>query len=227
MIRYPWPDETPTPPPTPRGMHGVSVRQTLAGPARFELEVKRSRHLAQAAPVADADEALAYVAAHGDRTANHNCWAYRIGSNYRFSDDGEPAGTAGRPILAAIEGQDVDHVVVLVTRWFGGIKLGAGGLARAYGGAAAECLRQAPRRELVEWVDAALEADFQLAGTLHGVLEQVGAHKLDETFQPSGVKLQVRLPADALDRLRTLLADASRGQARLSVLPAASGPSPR
>lgn len=201
----------------------MSGRETLAATARFELEVKRSRHLAQAAPVDNPDDALAFVAAHADSSAHHNCWAYRIGSAYRFSDDGEPAGTAGRPILAAIEGQDVDQVVVVVTRWFGGIKLGAGGLARAYGGAAAECLRQAPRRTLVQWREATLEAGFQLAGTLHALLDQFGAQKLDETFLPSGLKLHVRLPAAALEGLRATLADASRGQARV-ILPPGPGP---
>src|SRR3546814_18000784 len=78
--------------------------------------------------------------------ATHNCWAWRIGDDYRSNDDGEPAGTAGRPILAAIDGQGMDRVVVVVTRWFGGIKLGAGGLVRAYGGTAAECLRRAVGR---------------------------------------------------------------------------------
>ena len=73
--------------------------------------------------------------------ATHHCWAYRIGPAYRFGDDGEPGGTAGAPILRAIEGQGVDRVMVVVVRFYGGVKLGTGGLARAYGGTAAECLR--------------------------------------------------------------------------------------
>lgn len=197
----------------------MSGWQTIDGPALFELEVKRSRHLARAAPVSDPEAALAFVATHADPSAHHNCWAYRIGSAYRFSDDGEPAGTAGRPILAAIEGQDVDQVVVLVTRWFGGIKLGAGGLARAYGGAAAECLRLAPRRALVVWCEATLEAGFEFAGTLHALLDPFGARKIEETFLPDGLRLHVRLPARELDRLQSAMADASRGQARLTVHP--------
>ncbi|MFC6616804.1 IMPACT family protein [Deinococcus radiophilus] len=76
--------------------------------------------------------------------ATHHCWAYRIGELYRFNDDGEPGGTAGAPILRAIEGQGVQHVMVIVVRYYGGVKLGTGGLVRAYGGAAAECLRTAP-----------------------------------------------------------------------------------
>src|SRR5512146_622329 len=101
---------------------------TLATDARFQQDVRKSRFVANAAPVADIEAALAFIARVSDRSATHNCWAYRIGAQYRFNDDGEPAGTAGKPILLAIDGQSLDHVAVVVTRWFGGIKLGAGGL---------------------------------------------------------------------------------------------------
>ena len=107
------------------------MTDTLAGPADFLLEVKHSRFLAQAGPVDSAEAAHAFMATVADPTATHNCWAWRVGDQYRSSDDGEPAGTAGRPILAAIDGQGYDRVAVVVTRWFGGIKLGAGGLVRA------------------------------------------------------------------------------------------------
>ena len=123
---------------------------TLQGLAEYREEIRKSRFHTIAAPVADEDEAQAFIAAHRDASAGHNCWAWKCGAQYRFSDDGEPGGSAGRPILAAIEGQDMDCVAVLVSRWFGGIKLGTGGLARAYGGGAAKCLQQAPRSELVE-----------------------------------------------------------------------------
>lgn len=92
------------------------MSSTLAGPTSFLLEVKHSRFLVNAAPVDTPDEALGFVARVGDAAATHNCWAYRIGSEYRFNDDGEPAGTAGRPILAAIDGQGLDRVVAVVTR---------------------------------------------------------------------------------------------------------------
>ncbi|HHZ07587.1 MAG TPA: YigZ family protein, partial [Rhizobiales bacterium] len=105
----------------------------LTRPATFEQAVKKSRFLATAIPVADEDEAKAAIAAHAHADASHNCWAWRIGAAYRFSDDGEPGGTAGKPILAAIDGQSVDRVAVVVTRWFGGVLLGSGGLVRAYG----------------------------------------------------------------------------------------------
>src|SRR3546814_4969762 len=94
---------------------------SLAAPHHFAKEVRKSRFVAHAAPIADEDEALRFIAGQCDATASHNCWAWRIGERYRFHDDGEPGGTAGRPILAAIDGQGLDQVVVLVMRWFGGI----------------------------------------------------------------------------------------------------------
>ncbi len=83
-----------------------------------------------------------------------------MGQNYRFSDDGEPSGTAGKQILQAIDGQQLDNIVVVVTRWFGGILLGSGGLMRAYGGTAASCLRQAEKTEVIALVGFALACDF-------------------------------------------------------------------
>jgi len=114
---------------------------TLRAPVSVSQEIKKSKFLGHAAPVASEEEARAFLAGHSDLAANHNCWAWRIGQAYRFSDDGEPKGTAGKPILQAIDGQGLDNVAVVVTRWFGGILLGSGGLMRAYGGTAAPRLR--------------------------------------------------------------------------------------
>lgn len=188
------------------------VRQTLAGRASFELEVKKSRHLAQAAPCTTPEQALAFIAEVGDTAATHNCWAYRIGQQYRFSDDGEPGGTAGRPILAAIEGQGLDGVVVVVTRWFGGIKLGAGGLVRAYGGAAAECLRTAPRLPIIDRIEVHLRMGFEHAASLHALLSQFGGEKLEERFDVEGIVLRIRIPCDNAQPLALALRDSTRGQ---------------
>ena len=99
-----------------------------------ETEVKRSRFVARAAPVTSPEEAMEWVRRRGDPDASHNCFAYRIGHEYRFSDDGEPGGTAGRPMLSALEGSGFDGVCVLVTRFYGGTQLGAGGSPEAGGG---------------------------------------------------------------------------------------------
>ena len=193
----------------------MSTAQTLAGPASFELEARRSRFLARAAPVDSAEAALAFLQEIGDPQATHNCWAYRIGAEYRSSDDGEPGGSAGRPILAAIEGQGLDQVMVVVTRWYGGTNLGVGGLVRAYGGAAAECLRTAARRELVPWVEARLACGFELANAVHGLLAEFGGEKLEEHFAADGLHLRVRLPDYTVDLLANRLRDISRGAASL------------
>lgn len=190
------------------------MSDTLAAPVSHAIEVKHSRFLAQAAPVPTPEAAMAFLAQVADDAATHNCWAYRIGGEYRSSDDGEPAGTAGRPILAAIDGQGFDQVMVVVTRWFGGVKLGAGGLVRAYGGAAAECLRTAPRRPLIAMRELELRAGFDDIGALHAALAAHGGDKLDESFDADGLRLRVRLPADRVDGLKLQLRDATRNRVR-------------
>lgn len=189
---------------------------TLAAPASHTLEIKHSRFLAQASPIKSAAEALAFFDAVSVADATHNCWAYRHGGEYRSSDDGEPAGTAGRPILAAIDGQGYDRIAVLVTRWYGGIKLGAGGLVRAYGGTAAECLRLAERSPLVAMTERILHCGFEDMGIVHTLLGNAGAEKLEEHFLPEGLRLHVRLPADRIDALAIRLRDATRDRLRLS-----------
>ncbi|HBS57059.1 MAG TPA: IMPACT family protein, partial [Stenotrophomonas sp.] len=179
------------------------------------LDIKHSRFTAHAAPIDSGAGALAFLQQVAVADATHNCWAYRHGQDYRSSDDGEPAGTAGRPILAAIDGQGFDRVVVVVTRWYGGIKLGAGGLVRAYGGTAAECLRTAPRLPLVAMARLRLLAGFEDLGTLHAALPTFAAEKRDEQFDANGVRLRVELPADQVDALKIRLRDATRDRIRI------------
>lgn len=193
----------------------AGMPDTLATAVSHSLEIKHSRFVAHAAPIGSAEDALAFLQQVAVPDATHNCWAYRHGNEYRSSDDGEPAGTAGRPILAAIDGQGFDRVMVVVIRWYGGIKLGAGGLVRAYGGTAAECLRTAPRLPLVALSELTVQAAFEDLGALHAALAAHLAEKLDETFTASGVELHVRLPADQADPLKTRLRDATRDRIRV------------
>ncbi|MDO5505517.1 MAG: YigZ family protein [Pseudoxanthomonas suwonensis] len=188
---------------------------TLAAPVEHAVEIKHSRFIARATPVETPEAALVWLEQVAVPDATHNCWAWRIGDDYRSSDDGEPAGTAGRPILAAIDGQGLDRVVVVVTRWYGGIKLGAGGLVRAYGGAAAEALRTAPRLPLIEVRELWLQAGFEDIGAAHAVLAACGADKLEEQFDSDGVHMRLQLPTDAIDALVERLRDATRDRARL------------
>jgi uncharacterized YigZ family protein len=191
---------------------------TLAALATFTLEVKKSRFLAQAIAVETPEAGLTWLKQIADPDATHNCWAYRIGSGYRSSDDDEPGGSAGRPILAAIESQGLNQVMVVVTRWYGGINLGVGGLVRAYGGAAAECLRAAARRELIDLVDVELRCAFALSGSLHDLIAQVQGQKLAESFDERGLLLRLRLPASSYDKLAGRLRDLSRGAAEIKTI---------
>jgi len=185
---------------------------TLADGCIHEEDIKKSRFLAHAAPVASVDEAMAFFARHADPAATHNCWAYRIGNEYRFHDDGEPGGTAGRPILQAIDGQGLDRVAVLVVRWFGGIKLGAGGLVRAYGGCAANCLRQGRRVELVDTAVAHCRCDFAELPLLRARLAQAGVAVADETFDAQGAALALQVPRTLLPEIEQLVANLTRGK---------------
>ncbi|WP_266158752.1 IMPACT family protein [Dyella silvatica] len=185
---------------------------TLASACQHAEEIKKSRFLAQAAPVESAEQATAFVRHISDPTATHNCWAYKIGQDYRFNDDGEPGGTAGRPILQALEGQAVDRAVVVVTRWYGGIKLGAGGLVRAYGGTAAECLRRAERLPIVSMARLGLHCDFAELALLKARLRELDAQIEREIFDADGVELQLCLPDRRVTETQVRIADISRGR---------------
>ncbi|APG83260.1 IMPACT family member in pol 5'region [Sinorhizobium americanum CCGM7] len=180
-------------------------------------EIKKSRFVAIAGPIDDEQSAKAFLAAHSDPTANHNCWAWRIGQTYRFNDDGEPSGTAGKPILAAIDGQSLDRVAVVVTRWFGGVLLGSGGLIRAYGGTAALCLREAEKIELVETLRATIACDFADLALIKARLTARGVAITGENFTDTGAVLAIDLPKDAADATVALVSDLSRGRAILSI----------
>jgi uncharacterized YigZ family protein len=201
-----------------RARHGneafaMTSALTLAGEARLQQDIKKSRFLAQAASVDGVEDALAFVARVSAHEATHNCWAYKIGTNYRFNDDGEPGGSAGRPILAAIEGQGLDRVVVVVTRWFGGVKLGVGGLVRAYGGCAAECLRLAPKRLRVERRRLRVRCDFAAAAALHARLRDFEAIKQAERADAQGVEFELDVPDEHTAALTSFLRDLTRGRA--------------
>ena len=185
---------------------------TLAGACRQQQDIKKSRFLAQAAPVESSEQALAWLREVSDPVATHNCWAWRIGQDYRFNDDGEPGGTAGRPILQAIEGQGMDRVVVVVTRWYGGIKLGAGGLARAYGGTAAECLRVAERVAIVAMTRLGVHCLFPELALLKARLKDLQAEIEHEQFGADGVDLQLSLPDSRVEEAELLVSDITRGR---------------
>ncbi|WP_376697225.1 IMPACT family protein [Wenzhouxiangella sp. EGI_FJ10305] len=188
----------------------------LLAPVTHEVEVKKSRFIAQAAPVDDEKAAREFIERISDPAANHNCWAWLIGDNYRFDDDGEPGGTAGRPILQAIENQGYDRTVVVVTRFFGGTKLGTGGLARAYGGTANEALRTAESAPIVPKVRLRLTLPFEFVDAAHHALSEFEGDKHDEEYDSEGVTLIVTIPAVSRAAFGDYMRDLAKGRVRVA-----------
>ena len=185
---------------------------TLTGPCEFREEIRKSRFITLAAPIDTAADAQAFIEQHSDLDATHNCWAWKLGAQYRSNDDGEPGGTAGRPILAAIDAQDFDRVVVLVIRWYGGIHLGTGGLARAYGGGANKCLQQADRMPLVNRVPLQFDCSFSELVLIKLRVAELNGLVEDERFNANGVTLSIALGPDQVETLQRQLSDISRGR---------------
>lgn len=186
---------------------------TVQGPASFEENIKKSRFIAHAARVTSQRESLDFYESVADPAATHNCWAWRINFQVRSSDDGEPGGTAGRPMLNVIERRQLENTMVVVTRYFGGIKLGVGGLVRAYSGTTAKCLDRAGVIELFSMAEYMINAGFEWASSVHGLLDKFSAEKLEENYDDKGLVLKVRCREADFSKLAIGLRDACRGQA--------------
>lgn len=190
--------------------------RTLAAPSSVVVEIRRSRFLAHAARVDSLADTLAFYESVADPSATHNCWAWRLGHQYRFNDDGEPAGTAGKPILSAIEGKGVDHVMIVVTRHFGGIKLGVGGLVRAYSGCANRCIDRGDVVDAHPQTECWIEAAFRWTGQVYAALEACGARKLAEEFTDGGVLIRAEIAELDMGKLQAMLRDTTRGEVGVS-----------
>lgn len=180
---------------------------TLASPARAELEVRRSRFLAFALPVAGREEAVEHVALLRSEHpgANHVCWALLAGGHSGMSDDGEPSGTAGRPILEVLRHHDLEGVLGVVVRYFGGVKLGAGGLVRAYTDAIATALLDADVIERIPETTVTVTADYADAERIRRWADGEG-FAVPTTDYGESVRLSIVLPqsrrAEAVDAIR-------------------------
>ncbi|QCD54580.1 YigZ family protein [Streptomyces hawaiiensis] len=191
--------------------------RTVAGAGVHETEVNRSRFLCALAPAATEQEAQDFIATvrkeHAD--ASHNCWAYVIGADasvQKASDDGEPGGTAGVPMLQMLLRRDMRYVVAVVTRYYGGVKLGAGGLIRAYGGAVGEALDTLGTRTRRRFRLATVTVDHQRAGKLENDLRTTG-HEVRGVRYEEAVTIDIALPDADVDTFRSWLADATAGTA--------------
>lgn len=168
----------------------------LLEPASLCVEIKKSRFIARCLPISSPEMAASEIEKCRVPDATHNCWAWRLGDLYRFSDDGEPGGSAGRPILAAIDGQQYDGVLAHVVRWFGGIKLGVGGLVRAYGNTVAQALREANKEIIVSMDALSFLSPFADTYAVYGIIHQRKLMKISESYTPEGVCFEVSVRSD-------------------------------
>ena len=193
---------------------------TLAAPAAAEPpKTKGSRFLGEEVPVRTEADALAAVDAVRARehAATHVCWAFRLGpggATWRTQDDGEPGGSAGAPILREIEGRDLTDVVVTVTRYYGGTKLGVGGLVRAYGEAAGAALEAGrPARGTVR-VPVTLRFAFADTAGAMGLLDRFDAVLAGQTHAPDGTALDLRVRRSHAAPLRAAFVEATAGRGK-------------
>lgn len=188
--------------------------------ARTEIVESRSRFIATAGPAASVEEARAFIA--GIRAempdATHHVYAYAIGhgatTTLGQSDDGEPSGTSGRPTLAVLRGSGLGDAVVVITRYYGGTKLGTGGLVKAYGDAAKAVLALVPRTEKVARQELTLTLPYTSYEPIRRLLAAHAGTILEEAFA-EGIMLRLLLPVAQVEAFTRAVVDASAGQARV------------
>ncbi|MFD6970570.1 YigZ family protein [Streptomyces sp. NPDC059979] len=194
---------------------------TVAREGVHESEINRSRFLCSLAPAATEQEAQQFVARIRKEhpTATHNCFAYVIGADasvQKASDDGEPGGTAGVPMLQMLMRRDIRYAVAVVTRYYGGVKLGAGGLIRAYGGVVGEALDELGTVTRRRYRLATVTVDHQRAGKTQNDLRATGRIVVDLRYG-SAVEIEVALPEGDLPAFEAWLADSTAGSAVLTL----------
>lgn len=185
---------------------------------RVEESIRRSRFITSVARASSGDAAHAFIdtvrAEYDDAT--HNCWAFVAGApgttaDVGLSDDGEPHGTAGRPMLEALLHSGVGEIVAVVTRYYGGVKLGKGGLQRAYSSGVRRALESMPRAVRVSRVPLAVEIEYPALDALRRLADELDATVADEEYG-AHVRLTVAVPEGSLDRFRDAVAEITAGQ---------------
>ena len=189
--------------------------------AEAELVEKRSRFIGQVRPVETEEEARAFVEQvkkkHYD--ARHNCWCYRLrdGGVERYSDDGEPQGTAGQPMLNVFQREEVTNVVCVVTRYFGGVLLGAGGLVRAYTQSAKDALDAAGVSVVRRWVEAAVPCPYSFFDRVKLEVEAYGG-VLGETEYAADVTVHALLPEGQVEAFSARMTELTAGGTEVQIL---------
>lgn len=195
--------------------------RTVARAGVHESEINRSRFICALAPAATEQEAQEFVASvrREHPGATHNCFAYVIGADasvQKASDDGEPGGTAGVPMLQMLTRREMRYVVAVVTRYYGGVKLGAGGLIRAYGGVVGEALDAIGTLTRRRFRLATVTVGHQRAGRLENELRATGRTVRDVRYAEA-VTIEIGLPDADVEEFRSWLADATAGEAELEL----------
>jgi len=193
-------------------------------PQRVEEVIHRSRFITAAAHAPDAEAAHTFLARIREEfpDATHHCWAFVAGppgntTSIGMSDDGEPHGTAGRPMLNALLHGGVGEIVAVTTRYYGGTKLGTGGLSRAYAGGVKLVLDSLPTQEKVERVTLVVTVDYEVVTTLKRLLEEEESMVMEEEYGAE-VRYRVAVPRERVEALTETLAGMTRGQAKVQRL---------
>ncbi|PEH54059.1 IMPACT family protein [Yersinia kristensenii] len=191
-------------------------------PVTISEEIKKSRFITLLAHTSGVNEAKDFIQQIKQQhpTARHHCWAFVAGApidsqQLGFSDDGEPSGTAGKPILAQLMGSGIGEITAVVVRYYGGIKLGTGGLVRAYGSGVQQALKQIEVKYKVPQVEYTLQCDYAQLSIVETLLQQVEGQILQSDYAQF-VTLHLSLPATQASQVGDKLRDLSRGTLQLT-----------
>ena len=204
-----------------------SATYQITAPGQHQIKIKASRFIADAFPIVSEAEVQLYLQEVKKReyTANHHCFAWRIGLGdaelWRVSDDGEPAGTAGKPIYQVLAGAGLTNILVVVTRYFGGIKLGKGGLIRAYSGVVQELVPLLRKAAFIPMITLTCTCDFEHANLVYRLIESYHA-QLGQQDYGDQVKIQWIVKQDQADAFAWELHELSKGLIKAHPLSSAS-----
>ena len=195
----------------------LSQYKTVYKGGEGEITEKKSRFIATVVPVHTEEEALKFIEAMKKKywNATHNCFAYVIGEHdelQRCSDDGEPGGTAGKPMLDVLTGEEIHNAAIVVTRYFGGTLLGTGGLVRAYSSAAKQGLASSVSITKIPGVKLRLATDYAGLGKIQYIFGQRGIKILDSIYTDK-VEIAALVPLDVLEAVKAEIREGTNGQA--------------
>lgn len=195
----------------------ITAYNTIIEEATGEIVEKKSRFIATAIHVESEEEAIAHIESFKKRywDARHNCYAFILGmgsETMRFSDDGEPQGTAGKPILEVLKGRELTNILVIVTRYFGGVLLGTGGLVRAYTDSTVEALNNASLKQMCLMQEVSISVDYSSIGKLKYILANEGIEIVDEQYTDM-VVVKAAIQLKNVDNMINKITDATSGKA--------------